>query len=120
MKKLVNGFKNSANRRSFLRKGMSVGAATIGGAFLADGLPAFADGGAKGGALTRGDAALLRFAAAAEIIESDFWIQYNELGGIQDTEVPGGTGNSAYTAALQVLDGDFPQYIHDNTDDDPR
>jgi hypothetical protein len=45
-------------------------------------------------------------------------MQYNELGGIQDAEVPGGTGNPAYTAALQVLDSDFSQYIHDNTDDE--
>jgi len=70
------------------------------------------------GHLSRGDAALLRFAAAAEILESDFWIQYNELGGVQDAEVPGGTGNPAYTAKLMVLDSDFPQYIHDNTDDE--
>jgi hypothetical protein len=68
--------------------------------------------------LSKGDAALLRFAAAAEILESDFWVQYNELGGIQDSEVPGGTGNAKYTAKLQVLDSDFPQYIHDNTDDE--
>src|SRR5712692_2730907 len=60
----------------------------------------------------------MRFAAAAEILESDFWIQYNELGGVQDTEVPGGFGNAIYTAKLQNLDGDFPQYIHDNTDDE--
>jgi hypothetical protein len=70
------------------------------------------------GGLTRGDAALLRFAAAAEILESDFWIQYNELGGIQDAEVSGGSGNPAYTAKLQNLDSDFSQYIHDNTDDE--
>src|SRR5438132_8375445 len=70
------------------------------------------------GRLTPGDAALLRFAAAAEILESDFWIQYNELGGVQDSEVPGGFGNPSYTAKLQNLDGDFPQYIHDNTDDE--
>jgi hypothetical protein len=70
------------------------------------------------GGLTKGDAALLRFAAAAEILESDFWIQYNELGGVQDTEVPGGSGNPLYTAKLEVLDSDFPQYIHDNTDDE--
>jgi hypothetical protein len=70
------------------------------------------------GGLTRGDAALLRFAAVAEILESDFWIQYNELGGIQDGEVSGGTGNPTYTAKLQNLDSDFPQYIHDNTDDE--
>jgi hypothetical protein len=70
------------------------------------------------GRLAKGDAAMLRFAAAVEILETDFWIQYNELGGIQDKEVPGGSGNPAYTTALQKLDSDFPQYIHDNTDDE--
>src|SRR5207245_7377393 len=64
------------------------------------------------------DAALLRFPAALELLEADFWIQYNELGGIPDPEVPGGTGNPAYTAALAVLDEDMDQYIHDNTDDE--
>src|SRR5207248_2080025 len=68
--------------------------------------------------LTVGDADILRFLAAAEIIEADLWQQYNELGGIQDPEVPGGTGNPAYTAALAVLDEDMDQYIHDNTDDE--
>jgi hypothetical protein len=61
---------------------------------------------------------MLRFAAAAEILESDFWIQYNELGGVQDPEVPSGSGSPVYTAKLQNLDSDFPQYIHDNTDDE--
>ena len=70
------------------------------------------------GGLTRGDAALLRFPAALEILEADFWIQYNELGGIQDSEVPGGTGNPAYTADVAMLDSDMAQYIHDNTDDE--
>jgi hypothetical protein len=65
-----------------------------------------------------GDAAILRFAAAAEILEADFWIQYNELGGVQDPEVPGGTGNKDYTEAIEVLDEDMPIYIHDNTDDE--
>ncbi len=45
-------------------------------------------------------------------------MQYNELGGIQDSEVPGGSGIPAYTAALQKLDMDMPEYIHDNTDDE--
>jgi hypothetical protein len=74
--------------------------------------------GRNNGKLSKGDAAMLRFAAAAEILEADFWIQYNELGGIQDSQVPGGSGNPAYTAALAVLDSDFAQYIHDNTDDE--
>ena len=61
---------------------------------------------------------MLRFAAAAEILETDFWVQYNELCGIQDGEEPSGTGNPAFTAALSMLDSDMAQYVHDNTDDE--
>ena len=68
--------------------------------------------------LSKGDAAILRFLAAAEILETDLWQQYNELGGIQDSEVPGGSGSPPYVAALEVLDEDMPQYIHDNTEDE--
>jgi Ferritin-like domain len=109
-------FNRRNNRRSFLKKGaLAASAATVGAGLLTHSLPVSASGG-----LTSGDAALLRFAAAAEILESDFWVQYNELGGIQDNEFPGGggSGNPTYTAALQVLDSDMPQYIHDNTDDE--
>jgi hypothetical protein len=107
--------KGSTGRRSFLRKGLALGGAGIVGA-LASGLPALAE--AEGGHLTRGDVAILRFLAAAEILETDLWQQYNELGGIQDSEVPGGSGNPDYTEALEKLDEDMPQYIHDNTDDE--
>src|SRR5207248_11659206 len=95
-------------------------AATVGAGLLAHSSSGFAQEGPEdhSGRLTRGDAALLRFAAAAEILETDFWLQYNELGGIQDSEVPGGSGSPAYTAALEVLDSDMAQYIHDNTDDE--
>jgi len=65
----------------------------------------------SGRTLTHGDAAILRFLAAAELLESDLWTQYSELGGV-------GGGNAAYVAALQNLDGDMPQYITDNTDDE--
>jgi hypothetical protein len=107
----------STSRRSFLRKGLVVGGAgTIGAGLLAGGLPAFAE--ASGGGLTKGDVAILRFLSAAEILETDLWQQYNELGGIQDSEVPGGSGSPGYIAALQVLDGDMDQYIHDNTEDE--
>src|SRR5947208_14164030 len=107
-------------RRSFL-KGIGVaGAASVGAGLLAQTSSAFAQEGPEehSGRLTRGDAALLRFAAAAEILETDFWVQYNEPGGIPDSEVPGGSGNAPYTAALVVLDEDMAQYIHDNTDDE--
>jgi Ferritin-like domain len=105
--------KGVLSRRSFLGKSLAVGAGTIGAGLLANAPAARASGG-----LTAGDEAILRFLAAAELIEADLWQQYNELGGIQDPEVPGGTGSPAYTAALQVLDGDMNQYIHDNTDDE--
>jgi hypothetical protein len=102
------------SRRSFLIQGAAVGAGTIGiGRALIDPSRAFAHGG-----LTDGDAAILRFLAAAELLEADLWQQYNELAGIQDSEVPGGTGNPAYTEAVAVLDEDMDQYIHDNTDDE--
>ena len=109
----VKPSESSISRRSFLGKSLAVGAGTIGAGLLANAPTARASGG-----LTAGDEAILRLLAAAELIEADLWQQYNELGGIQDPEVPGGTGNPAYTAAIQVLDGDMPQYIHDNTDDE--
>ena len=113
MKERVKPSESSISRRSFLGKSLAVGAGTIGAGLLANAPTARASGG-----LTAGDEAILRLLAAAELIEADLWQQYNELGGIQDPEVPGGTGSPAYTAAIQVLDGDMPQYIHDNTDDE--
>jgi hypothetical protein len=109
----VKPLKSFISRRSFLGTSLAVGAGTIGAGLLANAPTARASGG-----LTRNDEAILRFLAAAEIIEADLWQQYNELGGIQDPEVPGGTGNPAYTNAVKVLDGDMDQYIHDNTDDE--
>src|SRR5215472_15932401 len=108
------------NRRSFVKNGLTAaGVATAGVGLLAHSSSLLAEGPEEqGGRLSTGDAALLRFAAAAEILETHFWVQYNALGGVQDSEVPGGSGNPAYTAALKKLDGDMPQYIHDNTDDE--
>ena len=71
------------------------------------------------GRLTRGDADLLRFAAWAELVESDLWTQYNELGGAtKPNDGPFNVGNPPYKLALQNLDGDMPQYITDNNDDE--
>jgi hypothetical protein len=109
-----------ASRRSFVKRGLvAAGATTLGAGLLGKGI-AFGQEEelASDASLTKGDAALLRFAAAVEILETDFWIQYNELGGIRDNEVSGGSGNPVYTSKLQNLDQDFPQYIHDNTDDE--
>jgi hypothetical protein len=55
--------------------------------------------------LTHGELAILRFLAAIELIESDLWQQYEELGGVIF-----GTPN-AYQFALQSLNHEIPQYI---------
>ncbi len=93
-------------RRSFLRSLGFAGAAALPASTLFT-----SEAMARTGAITRGDAAILRFLAAVELIESDLWQQYNELGGVAG-------GNPAYMAALSNLDGDMPQYISDNTDDE--
>jgi TAT (twin-arginine translocation) pathway signal sequence len=117
-------------RRSFLKGlGVTGATATLGAGIMAKGIPLFAEEGS--GSLTEGDAAILRFVAAAEIIESDIWLQYNELAGIQDGEVsrlaskliPGYPsqvtgGNPAYTEDVKQFDGDMDQYISDNTEDE--
>jgi len=117
------------NRRSFLRNTVIAGAAAgMGAGLLAHPTALLGETLSRevqddhedehGGELDRGDAAILRFLAAAEIIETDLWQQYNELGGIQDDEVPGGSGSPPYISALQFLDSDMAQYIHDNTEDE--
>jgi Ferritin-like domain len=105
--------KRAISRRSFLGKTIALGAGTVGAGLLGSIRTAEASG-----SLSLGDAALLRFPAALELLEADFWIQYNELGGSQDDEVPGGSGNPAYTDALEVIEDEMKDYIHDNTDDE--
>ena len=113
LKERTKARKSFISRRSFLGKSLALGAGTVGVGLLPSTQTARASGG-----LTSGDAALLRFPAALEILEADFWIQYNELGGIQDDEVPGGSGNPDYTEALEVIEDEMQDYIHDNTDDE--
>jgi hypothetical protein len=103
-------------RRSFLRNlGLSAAFLAPGAALLSGSANAWAKNekqkGKKNKTLARGDVAILQLLAAAELIETDLWKQYNELGGV---DAP----SSGYTAALQILDGDQLQYIADNTDDE--
>jgi hypothetical protein len=124
--KAANQKNRAVPRRSFL-KGLGVaGAAVSAGALL--GVKAESQ---SSGTISQGDAAILRFLAAAEIIESDLWLQYQEFLGVQDNEVstiaskqipgypaqPTG-GNAAFTKQILTLDTDMPQYIHDNTEDE--
>lgn len=121
-----NLFAKRMQRRAVLKGLGLIGAGTL--------LPAsgmLLKAAAAGKTLTSGDAAILRFLAAAEILESDLWEQYAELGGTQDNEFANAAdddtvrtgfaatgGNPLYTAALELLDADMAQYIHDNTDDE--
>jgi hypothetical protein len=115
---------------------IAAGAATVGAGLLPAAVTTFAreredDDRAP---ITKGDIAILTFLSALEQVEADLWIQYAELGG-PTTAVPGAQGLSpidlelngrkittglaaGYVTALQVLDGDMPQYIADNTDDE--
>ena len=70
-------------RRSFLKSMGVAGVALSAGSLL----PSVLNAEEKHGNLTKGDAAILRFLAAAEILETDLWLQYNEFGGTQDGEV---------------------------------
>ena len=100
-------------RRSFLRS-LGLGAAFLApGAALIGATPQVTapDENENGNGITNGDIAILRFLAAAEIIETDLWRQYAELGGVN-------AAITGYVAALEILDGDQPQYISDNTDDE--
>src|SRR5271169_4891359 len=116
MKSLMN---RTVNRRSLLQKGVMAGAATVGAGLLGAGKAAFGQGSSSG--LNKGDVAILQFLAAAELIESDLWIQYAELGGIGDNppvEVDNNEVLNNYQTALSNLDGDGPQYISSNTIDE--
>jgi hypothetical protein len=129
MKKSENGMKRPSNRRAFLTNGMvAAGAATLGASLLPGSAMAFG-GDEDGGPITKGDIAILTFLSALEQVEADLWIQYAELGGATnqgkspiDLELNGQkiiTGLApAYITGLLVLDGDMPQYIADNTDDE--
>jgi hypothetical protein len=103
---LQSHWQRVVGRRSFLKGVGIAGAAALPGSALFT-----SEAIARSGGITAGDVAILRFLSAAEQIESDLWTQYNELGGVNG-------GNRAYIAALENLDGDMPQYISDNSDDE--
>ena len=107
--------KGVVNRRSFMKRsvvGAAVAGAAVAGAGLLKGTPAFASTPTSSGSLSASDTAILSFLAAAEIIESDLWQQYAELGGVTSG------AQNPYQLALQQLDGDGSQYITSNTGDE--
>jgi hypothetical protein len=110
------------DRRSFLKGGLLAGGAAVGAGLLATGPLARAQAQTQtSGSLNKGDIAILRFLAAAELIESDLWTQYAELGGIGTNppiEVDPNQTLNNYQIALSNLDSDGPQYITSNTNDE--
>src|SRR5260370_5502187 len=133
MKKDGTVFSVRNNRRSFLKNGMVAAGAATGGVVLVSGPAALAEAEDRA-PISKGDIAILTFLSALEQVEADLWIQYAELGG-PTPKVPSSIGlsgidlqlngkaistglASGYVTALQVLDGDMPQYIADNTDDE--
>ena len=112
--------KRTVNRRSLLQKGaLAAGAVTIGAGLFGAEKAALAQENSE--TLTKGDIAILRFLATAELIESDLWTQYAELGGIGDNapvEINPNQPMNNYQIALSNLDGDGPQYISSNTIDE--
>jgi len=123
MANFTRGFKGKSNRRSFLKTGTFD--ATIGATLFSERAGLAADP----TPLTSGDIAILRFLSAVEQVESDLWIQYSELGGatnqglspidlmLNGNKIQTGLAPN-YILALEQLDGDMPQYIVDNTDDE--
>jgi hypothetical protein len=125
MKKKSNVFGGANNRRSFLKNGMvAAGAATMSAALLPGAVQVFGKEEEDHSPVTKGDIAILTFLSALEQVEADLWIQYAELGGatnqgLSPIDLPFETGLApAYITGLLVLDGDMPQYIADNTDDE--
>jgi len=82
------------------------GAALPAGALLTSETRARAE---DSGRITGGDAAILRFLAAAEILETDLW-----------QHTPTRLGNESFASPWQVLDGDMPTYVNQNTRDESR
>src|SRR5262249_38445023 len=121
MKELEKVSSAGGSRRELLRNGAAAaGVATAAGMVIPGRLlAADHDGYGDDAELTKGDIAILRLLSAAEQIETDLWLQFSEVGGSQDNEVSGlNGGNSIYSGALELLDGDMSQYVHDNPDDE--
>jgi hypothetical protein len=110
----------TVNRRSLLKNGVLAGGAiAIGGGLAVPETRAF--GWQTDSSLNKGDIAILRFLAAAELLETDLWTQYAELGGIGSNppiEVDPNQTLNNYQIALSNLDSDGPQYIASNTLDE--
>jgi hypothetical protein len=95
-------------RRGMLRTTGGIGLAAAAGSLMIPGLARAGDDNDQGGDGRAGDVAILRFLAAAELIETDFWEQYQNVV----------ASNSRFSDALSTLDSDMPTYVNQNTADE--
>jgi hypothetical protein len=98
---------SQSTRRDLLKRGALAGAAlgfaVTGGDAVAQGEPQ-----RNSDSHDRGDIAILRFLAAAELIEHDLWQQYAEVG----------ENNDEFNEALEAIDDDIVEYAVDTTEDE--
>jgi hypothetical protein len=109
--KNIQGNRPGVERRSFL-KGLGIAGVALSAGGLATANARAATSSAGNKKLSKGDVAILKLLAAAELVEADLWQQYAELGGASN-----GVQNP-YQLAFQNLDGDGPQYVSSNTLDE--
>ena len=104
---MMKSFRQQMGRRFFVKSLAATGASFIPIAALAD----HGDRRNKDQnhvSITDSDADILRFLAAAEILETDLWQQYTEFADM----------DSPYADALEAIDDDMPTYIDQNTADE--
>jgi hypothetical protein len=123
MEKMMNpalSLTNSLGRRTLMKTGLAAGGTALlsacGASPLSSGTDAADAPEDKSAAanrpdkmkITAGDAAILGFLAAAELLETDLWQQYNEFANLE----------GPYKDALEVLDDEMPEYVTQNTNDE--
>jgi hypothetical protein len=112
-----------APRRSFLQGLGLASAALTTGALFPTAVRASGQMSTRPTKPTQGDIAILQLLAVAELIETDLWQQYAELGGLTPGQLPVEIDTSFvpmnnYQAAFMNLDFDGPQYVSSNTLDE--
>jgi hypothetical protein len=103
--------KAGANRRSFLTGAASVSAGVLAAAATGSTLAQaqiVGPGTFDKSKITAGDIAILKFLAAAELLEDDLWQQYSELA----------VRNAGFNRALRRIDRSLIRYIQDDRDDE--
>ncbi len=105
----IDNDKNGLSRRSFLTRAgtMAGGSALLAGGLMSGSLNR-ANADTFNDEPSQGDIDILKFLAAAELIEDDLWQQYAELA----------SDNKQYQKQLQRIDRAIPRYVNDDRDNE--